>query len=149
MSMRQILMIWGFWLMASVASAQANFAPPKVVQQSKEVKVVKGNKQQESSGKAAKGNQKEMKSVSPNRDMATTSPVPSASTTSSKDMGKLKDYELELKAYRGDANAQYILGKRWVLKGDSVSVAKGVNQLKEAARRGSREAQAFLKNHQF
>ena len=116
MSMRQILMILGFWLMVSVASAQ--------------------------------GKEKEINPVSPSKSRDKVS-TPSASSNSSGDMRQLSDYQLELKASKGDAQAYYTLGRRWVLKGDSVSLVKGEKYLKEAARRGSRDAQVFLKNHHF
>ena len=62
---------------------------------------------------------------------------------------QMNDYELELKASSGSADAQYALGRRWVQRGDSVSVVKGVNWLKLAAANGHRQAQSLLRSVKF
>lgn len=57
----------------------------------------------------------------------------------------LSDYELEQQAMKGNAEAQCVLGKRWVNRHDSINVVKGINYLKLAARNGSSEAQTTLR----
>ena len=80
----------------------------------------------------------------PNR---TSLPKPKTPTDAYKERNYLPDlqtmssYELELKASKGDVLAQYILGKRWVKTGDSVSVAKGANWIYAAAKQGLPDAQ--------
>lgn len=57
----------------------------------------------------------------------------------------MSEYDLERLAIKGDAEAQYLLGKRWVNKGDSVNVVKGIKYLKLAAQNGSSEARTTLR----
>lgn len=57
----------------------------------------------------------------------------------------MSEYDLEKLAVRGDAEAQYLLGKRWVNKGDSINVVKGIKYLKQAAHNGSSEATTALR----
>ena len=57
----------------------------------------------------------------------------------------LSDYELEQQAMKGNAEAQCVLGKRWVNRHDSLNVVKGIKYLKLAARNGSSEAQTALR----
>lgn len=57
----------------------------------------------------------------------------------------LSNYELEKKALSGDVEAQYLLGKRWVSRHDSINVVKGIKYLKLAAQNGSSEAKSTLR----
>ncbi len=61
------------------------------------------------------------------------------------DNASLSNYELERMAMGGDVDAQYLLGKRWVSRHDSVNVVKGIQYLKLAARNGSSEANKALR----
>lgn len=56
----------------------------------------------------------------------------------------MSEYDLERMAMKGDAEAQCLLGKRWVNKGDSTNVVKGIKYLKQAAHNGSSEAKSAL-----
>lgn len=56
----------------------------------------------------------------------------------------MSEYDLERMAMKGDAEAQCLLGKRWVNKGDSTNVVKGIKYLKQAAHNGSSEAKTAL-----
>lgn len=58
----------------------------------------------------------------------------------------MSEYDLERLAMKGDAEAQCLLGKRWVNKGDSVNVVKGIKYLKLAAKNGSSEARTTLRS---
>ena len=60
-------------------------------------------------------------------------------------MSEANDYELERLAISGDATAQYLLGRRWVNRRDSVNVVKGINYLRLAAQNGSSEARSTLR----
>ena len=57
----------------------------------------------------------------------------------------MSEYDLERLAMKGDAEAQCLLGKRWVNKGDSINVVKGMKYLKQAANNGSIEARTALR----
>ena len=61
-------------------------------------------------------------------------PKPAAS------IDELSDYELEQQAIKGNVAAQCALGKRWVARGDSISVVKGIQYIKLALQNGSAEA---------
>jgi len=61
-------------------------------------------------------------------------------------LADLNDYELERAALSGDAEAQYLLGKRWVSRSDSINVVKGIKYLKLAAQNGSQEARSALRS---
>ena len=61
-------------------------------------------------------------------------PKPAAS------ISELSDYELEQQAIKGNVAAQCELGKRWVARGDSISVVKGIQYIKLALQNGSAEA---------
>lgn len=54
------------------------------------------------------------------------------------------DYSLETLAIKGNVNAQYQLGMRWVTSNDCSEVIKGVKYLESAARSGSANAQYAL-----
>ncbi len=60
-------------------------------------------------------------------------------------VASLSNYELERLAMSGDAEAQCLLGKRWVSRHDSVNVVKGIKYLKLAAQNGSSEAKSTLR----
>lgn len=107
--------------------AQGNFDIPKVAQQ----------QQAKTSGpaKQEKGSFKTSKKETP-------TPKPT-------DMSQWSDYELELKAGNGNARAQYILGRRWILTGDSINVEKGVNWLVAAVKQEYPDAQYALGNLYF
>lgn len=60
------------------------------------------------------------------------------------DIASMSEYDLERLAMKGDAEAQCQLGKRWVNKGDSINVVKGIKYLKQAAYNGSSEAKTAL-----
>ena len=105
--------------------AQANIAVPKVAQQSQSSHVEKAKT-------GSKTNKTASKPVAP-----TTKKSDTVQRDKAVDNKQMSDYELELKAADGNAQAQYELGKRWVLKGDSVNVAKGVNWLTASARQGN------------
>lgn len=60
------------------------------------------------------------------------------------DIASMSEYDLERLAMEGDAEAQCQLGKRWVNKGDSINVVKGIKYLKQAANNGSSEATTAL-----
>ena len=59
-------------------------------------------------------------------------------------IASMSEYDLELLANTGDAEAQCQLGKRWVNKCDSTNVVKGIKYLKQAAHNGSSEAKTAL-----
>ena len=59
-------------------------------------------------------------------------------------IANMSEYDLERMAMKGDAEAQCLLGKRWVNKGDSTNVVKGIKYLKQAAHNGSSEAKTAL-----
>lgn len=58
----------------------------------------------------------------------------------------LSNYELEKLAMSGDVEAQYLLGKRWVSRHDSINVVKGIKYLKLASQNGSSEARSTLRS---
>ena len=60
-------------------------------------------------------------------------------------IASMSEYDLERMAMKGDAEAQCQLGKRWVNKGDSTNVVKGIKYLKQAAHNGSSEATTALR----
>lgn len=60
-------------------------------------------------------------------------------------ISSMSEYDLERMAMKGDAEAQCQLGKRWVNKGDSTNVVKGIKYLKQAAHNGSSEATSALR----
>ena len=60
-------------------------------------------------------------------------------------IASMSEYDLERMAMKGDAEAQCQLGKRWVNKGDSTNVVKGIKYLKQAAHNGSSEATSALR----
>ena len=72
-----------------------------------------------------------------------TADVPSQATKQSP--ASMSEYDLERLAMKGDTEAQCLLGKRWVNKGDSINVVKGMKYLKQAANNGSSEAKTALK----
>lgn len=110
------------------ANAQGNFDIPKVAQQSQAKPEKKTKKELAKTPQKAKTPQNE-------RDTKA-----SAKTN----IQQMSEYELELKAGNGNIEAQYVLGKRWVLTGDSVNVAKGINWLMVSARQGHSDAQYAL-----
>lgn len=59
-------------------------------------------------------------------------------------IASMSEYDLERLAMKGDSEAQYQLGKRWVNKGDSINVVKGIKYLKQAAYNGSSDAKTAL-----
>lgn len=61
-----------------------------------------------------------------------------------KSLANMSDYELERQAMSGNAEAQCVLGKRWVSRHDSINVVKGIKYLKLAASNGSSEARSAL-----
>lgn len=54
------------------------------------------------------------------------------------------DFSLEVQATKGDVQAQYKLGMRWVTSNDCTNVLKGVKYLESAARKGHSGAQYAL-----
>lgn len=54
------------------------------------------------------------------------------------------DYSLEMRAAKGNIQAQYQLGMRWVTSNDCSEVVKGVKYLESAARNGNANAQYAL-----
>jgi len=54
------------------------------------------------------------------------------------------DFTLEMRATKGDVNAQYQIGMRWVTSNDCSDVVKGVKYLESAARNGYAQAQYAL-----
>ena len=62
------------------------------------------------------------------------------------DLNHLSNYELERMAMSGNAEAQYLIGKRWVNLKDSVNVVKGIKYLKLAAQNGSSDARGALRS---
>lgn len=89
----------------------------------------------------------EKRSTDEQKSNRTSQPKPKTPTDAHKeryhlpDLQTMSSYELELKASQGNAQAQYILGRRWVKTGDSVSVAKGANWIYAAAKQGLPDAQ--------
>lgn len=67
------------------------------------------------------------------------------SQSSKQSLTEMSEYDLERLAMKGDAEAQCLLGKRWVNKGDSINVVKGMKYLKQAANNGSIEARTALR----
>lgn len=62
------------------------------------------------------------------------------------DLNHLSNYELERMAMSGNAEAQYLIGKRWVNQKDSINVVKGIKYLKLAAQNGSSDARSALRS---
>ena len=62
------------------------------------------------------------------------------------DLNHLSNYELERLAMSGNAEAQYLIGKRWVNLKDSVNVVKGIKYLKLASQNGSSDARSALRS---
>ena len=62
------------------------------------------------------------------------------------DLNHLSNYELERMAMSGNAEAQYLIGKRWVNLKDSVNVVKGIKYLKLASQNGSSDARSALRS---
>lgn len=54
------------------------------------------------------------------------------------------DFSLEVQATKGDVQAQYKLGMRWVTSNDCTNVLKGIKYLESAARKGHSGAQYAL-----
>lgn len=67
------------------------------------------------------------------------------SLSSKQSLADMSEYDLEKLAVKGDADAQCLLGKRWINKGDSINVVKGIKYLKQAAYNGSSEARIALR----
>lgn len=116
-------------------TAQSNFALPKVAQKkhatqpSKPTNVASVNKK-ETNKKAV-------------TDVATVKPEPQKE----KPLEQLNDYELQLKASHGNPQAQYLLGRRCVMRGDSVGEELGLNWIKASAGNGYTKAKDFLRNY--
>lgn len=60
-------------------------------------------------------------------------------------LADMSEYDLEKLAMNGNVEAQCQLGKRWVNRGDSINVVKGIKYLKQASYNGSSEAQTALR----
>lgn len=112
--------------------AQSNFTLPKVARSQQRVESATPKSRQQAVHKEKASESK------PPREDKVKKATPS--------FEQMNDYELELKASSGSVEAQYALGRRWVLRGDSVSVAKGVNWLKVAAAHGSQQARNLLRS---
>ena len=136
--MKQVLTLTLLMLVLSFGTiqAQSNFALPKVARSQQHTQ---------------SSTPREHKQSAPNKKV-TPSKVRQQERPSSKvepSFDQMSDYELELAASKGNVDAQYALGRRWVLRGDSVSVAKGVNWLKAAAANGSQKARNVLRSSKY
>ena len=80
----------------------------------------------------------------PKKDVSKEEPKVEEQKPAKPDIASMSEYDLERLAMKGDAEAQCQLGKRWVNKGDSINVVKGIKYLKQAAHNGSSEAKTAL-----
>ena len=60
-------------------------------------------------------------------------------------LADMSEYDLEKLAMKGNVEALCQLGKRWVNRGDSINVVKGIKYLKQASYNGSAEATTALR----
>lgn len=60
-------------------------------------------------------------------------------------LADMSEYDLEKLAMKGNVEALCQLGKRWVNRGDSINVVKGIKYLKQASYNGSSEATTALR----
>ena len=114
-------------------SAQSNFALPKVAQkkhvsQPAAKQVVKREEKSSASGKAKDTNAK-------------------SETPQEKPLDQLSNYELQLKASHGNPQAQYLLGRQCVMRGDSVGEELGLNWIRRSAGNGNVKAKEFLRTY--
>lgn len=76
------------------------------------------------------------------KDESKTDILPQETKSSLADMS---EYDLEKLAMKGNVEALCQLGKRWVNRGDSINVVKGIKYLKQASYNGSTEATTALR----
>jgi TPR repeat protein len=65
-------------------------------------------------------------------------------TSEAKKLQELNDYQLEIQAVRGNIDAQYLIGERWVFSDSETDMAKGMGWLEKAANAEDSNAQALL-----
>lgn len=153
METKHILLLFALLMSTLICRAQANIDLPKVAQQPKkaeqqsttiEHKTKSAEPKPKTSTDKASRKKETGNRVPDKRKSAKTKPI---GHDSGVDMKQWNDYQLELKAASGNSQAQYVLGRRWMGKGDSARMVLGMQYLEMAARAGHREAQNFLRNH--
>jgi hypothetical protein len=87
---------------------------------------------------------KDLNASKPKMDVRKEDPKAAEQQPAKPAISSMNEYDLERMAIKGDAEAQCQLGKRWVNKGDSTNVVKGIKYLKQAAHNGSSEAKTAL-----
>ena len=87
---------------------------------------------------------KDLNASKPKMDVRKEDPKAAEQQPAKPAIASMSEYDLERMAMKGDAEAQCLLGKRWVNKGDSTNVVKGIKYLKQAAHNGSSEAKSAL-----
>ena len=119
----------------SPVTAQSNFALPKVAQKKHATQPTKPTN-------VASVNKKETnkKAIT---DVATVKP----DAQKEKPIEQLNDYELQLKASHGNPQAQYLLGRKYVMRGDSTGEELGLNWIRTSAGNGYTKAKDFLKSY--
>ena len=133
--MTRVIAILFFLLtyMALPASAQSNFALPKVAQ-----------KKHVSQPTAKQAVKKEEKSSASGKVKET---IVKPETPHEKPLEQLSNYELQLKASHGNPQAQYLLGRQCVMRGDSVGEEMGLNWMRQSASNGYVKAKDFLRTY--
>ncbi len=119
--------------MACPVSAQSNFALPKVAQ-----------KKYDSHPTAKQANKKEVKSRTTSSAVGINS---KSDSPQEKPLEQLNNYELQLKASHGNPQAQYLLGRQCVMRGDSVGEELGLNWIRRSAGNGYVKAKEFLRTY--
>lgn len=113
--------------------AQSNFALPKVAQKKHVFQPTKPTNSTSENKKEA--NKKAV--------FAPVKPEPEKE----KPLEQLNDYELQLKASHGNPQAQYLLGRKYVMRGDSTGEELGLNWIRTSAGSGYTKAKDFLKSY--
>ena len=132
-----------FSISVTVCRAQSGFEPPKKSAQTSKSEL------RDQSQIAKKASKKKSKTAAPKK--SRNSSIQTGEDYSSfvaaeetKDLKDMNDYELEVKASRGDINAQYLIGERWVYSEAITDLAKGMGWLQKASEANHSNAQALL-----
>jgi len=126
-------------LIPSAASAQASFAPPSRVKKNSDYKQTA---KKETITRKAKASTKR-KSNAVHR--AKTDDIDyEVYAAQPKSLANMSDYELEVEASKGNTDAQYMIGYRWVFSEYEIDLSKGMSWLKAAADRNQSDASALL-----
>ena len=118
--------------LASHVSAQSNFPAPKVAQKKSIPPVVVKEGVKEKNRDKDKGTK--------------VVPVVKPEQPKEKPLEQLSNYDLQLKAGH-DPQAQYLLGRRYIQRGDSVGEVIGINWLRQSAGNGNVKAKSFLRTY--